>query len=107
MNDAGLLCVAAFLAPREEVRQKAAEVVGRDRFFVVHLNAPIDICRARDQEGLYAAADKGEIANFPGVSANYEEPAQADLVLGTHELDVDECINRIMQLLEERDVVKA
>jgi bifunctional enzyme CysN/CysC len=107
MNDAGLMCVAAFLAPREEVRQKAAEVVGRDHFLVVHLNAPIDVCRDRDQEGLYGAADKGEIANFPGVSAPYEEPTQADLVLGTHELDVDECIDRIMGLLEERGMVKA
>ena len=106
MNDAGLLCVAAFLAPREEVRQKAADVVGRDRFLVVHLNAPVDVCRGRDQEGLYGAADEGEIANFPGVSADYDEPAQADLVLGTHELDVDECIDRIMKLLEERGIVK-
>ena len=107
MNNAGLLCVAAFLAPSEKVRQKAAEVVGRDRFLVVHLNAPVNVCRQRDREGLYGAADKGEIANFPGVSADYEEPTQADLVLGTHELDVDECIDRIMRLLEERGIVSA
>jgi bifunctional enzyme CysN/CysC len=105
MNDAGLVCVAAFLAPREEVRQKAADVIGRDRFLVVHLNAPIDVCRQRDQEGLYGAADAGEIANFPGVSADYEPPAGADLVLGTHELDVDECVDRIMRLLGERKLV--
>ena len=105
INDAGLLCVAAFLAPREEVRQKAADVIGRDRFLVVHLNAPIDVCRQRDQEGLYGAADQGEIANFPGVSADYEVPSNADLVLGTHELDVDECVDRIMKLLRERKIV--
>ena len=60
-------------------------------------------CRRPKSAG---AADKGEIANFPGVSADYEEPTQADLVLGTHELDVDECIDRIMRRLEERGVVK-
>ena len=43
---------------------------------------------------------------FPGVSADYEEPTQADLVLGTHELDVDECVDRIMRLLEDRGMVK-
>ena len=40
LNDAGLICLAAFLAPEEAVRQKAAEVVGRERFLVVHLDAP-------------------------------------------------------------------
>ncbi len=107
INDAGLVCIAAFLAPREEVRQRAAEVVGEERFFVVHLNAPVDVCRSRDQEGHYVAADKGEIANFPGVSADYEEPSAADLVLGTHEIDVDECLERIMNLLDEKGVVKS
>ncbi len=106
LNDAGMLCVASFLAPREEVRQKAAEVVGSDRFLVVHLNAPIDVCRQRDQEGMYGAADEGEIANFPGVSSPYEVPTNPDLVLGTHELDVDECVERIINLLAERGVVK-
>ncbi len=105
INDGGLLCVAAFLAPREEVRQRAADVIGRDRFLVVHLNAPIDVCRQRDQEGLYGAADQGEIANFPGVSADYEAPTTADLVLGTHELDVDQCVDRIIKLLTERKIV--
>ena len=79
MNDAGLICLAAFLAPQEEVRQKAAEVVGRQKFLVVHLDAPVEVCRARDQEGLYAAADSGEIANFPGVSAPYEVAVVARL----------------------------
>ncbi|NOY40410.1 MAG: sulfate adenylyltransferase subunit CysN [Planctomycetes bacterium] len=105
MNDAGMVCIAAFLAPREEVRQKAAEVVGRERFLVVHLNAPIEVCRERDQEGLYGAADEGEIANFPGVSSPYEEPANADLVLATHELDVDNCVEQIMELLAGRGAV--
>lgn len=54
---------------------------------------------------MYGAADAGENANFPGVSADYEEPANADLVLGTHELDVDECVERIMRLLNERKIV--
>ena len=105
MNEAGLICVAAFLAPKEDVRQKAAEVVGKEKFLVVHLNAPVEVCRERDQEGLYGAADEGEIANFPGVSAAYEEPTNADLVLATHELDVDACVERIMELLGERGAV--
>jgi bifunctional enzyme CysN/CysC len=104
LNDAGLICVAAFLAPEEAVRQKAAEVVGRDRFVLVHLDAPLEVCRQRDQEGLYAKAEEGEIANFPGVSAAYEPPATPDLVLNTAELDIDECVKRIIALLGERKI---
>jgi bifunctional enzyme CysN/CysC len=104
LNDAGLIVIGAFLAPQEAVRQKAADVVGRDRFLVVHLDAPIEVCRARDQEGLYAKADAGEIGNFPGVSAPYETPAKPDLVLNTAETPVDECVARIVSLLGERGV---
>jgi bifunctional enzyme CysN/CysC len=104
MNDAGLICLASFIAPEEAVRQKAAEVIGRERFIVVHLEAPIELCRQRDQEGLYEKADEGEIANFPGVSAPYEPPVTPDLVLNTAELNVDECVKRLVKLLDERKI---
>jgi len=104
LNDSGLICLAALLAPEEAVRQKAAEVVGRDRFLVVHLDAPVEVCRKRDQEGLYAKAEAGEIANYPGVSAPYETPSSPDLVLNTAEVDVDECVQRIVQLIEQRKI---
>ncbi len=104
MNDAGLICLAAVLAPEQATREKAADVIGRDRFLVVHLDAPVEVCRARDQEGLYAKADAGEIANFPGVSAPYEAPTKADLVLNTAELPVDECVKQVIALLGERKI---
>jgi bifunctional enzyme CysN/CysC len=104
INQAGLICVCAFAAPSEEVRQRAAEVIGRERFFVVHAAAPLDLCRARDQHGLYAKAAAGEIANFVGVSAPYEPPAHPDLVLPTDQLPVEESVDKIMSLLEQRGV---
>jgi bifunctional enzyme CysN/CysC len=102
MNGAGMLCVCAFVAPSEEIRQKAAAVIGPDRFIVVHLKAPVEVCRRRDQEGLYGAADAGEIANFPGVSFEYEAPVQPDLVLPTDNMPVEECVEQIMRLLSQR-----
>lgn len=104
INDSGLICIGAFVAPQEEVRQKAAQVVGEDRFLVVHLSAPVEVCRERDSEGQYERADSGEIANFPGVSSAYEEPVDAALVLPTHEWPVGQCVDAILQLLEERGV---
>jgi bifunctional enzyme CysN/CysC len=104
-NDAGIVCIAAFVAPDEAVRQKVAESIGRERFLVVHLDCPIDICRQRDTDGHYKLADSGELAMFPGVSAPYEPPAAADLVLKTSELSVRESVERIVQLLESRGMI--
>ena len=104
-NDAGILCIGAFVAPDEEVRQKAAERVGRDRFLVVHLSAPLEVCRKRDTDGHYKLADTGELTNFPGVSAPYEPPAKPDLVLPTHEWPVGKCVDAIVSLLESRGMI--
>ena len=105
INQAGLMCIAAFVAPNEDVRQRAAEVVGKDRFLVIHLDAPIDVCRQRDKEGHYAKADAGEIGNFPGVTAPYDVPQQPDLSLATDQLDVSECVEQIVKLLETRQLL--
>jgi bifunctional enzyme CysN/CysC len=104
-NEAGILCIAAFVAPDEAVRQKAAERVGRERFLVVHLAAPIDVCRQRDTDGHYPLADSGEITNFPGVSAPYETPISPDLVIPTHEWPVSKCVDAVITLLEQRGVI--
>jgi bifunctional enzyme CysN/CysC len=104
-NDAGLIVLAAFVAPEEAVRQKAAATIGRERFLVVHLSAPVEVCRQRDSEGHYALADRGEMPQFPGVSSPYEPPANADLILDTGQLPVDQCVQRVLELLEQRGVL--
>jgi bifunctional enzyme CysN/CysC len=104
-NEAGIVVLAAFVAPDEAVRQKAAERVGGERFLVVHLAAPLDVCRQRDTDGHYALADSGEIANFPGVSAPYEPPTHPDLVLPTHEWSVGKCVDAVVALLEARGIL--
>jgi bifunctional enzyme CysN/CysC len=104
-NDAGILCIGAFVAPEEAVRQKAAERIGKERFLVVHLAAPVEVCRQRDVDGHYKLADQGEMTNFPGVSATYEPPAQPDLVLPTHEWNVSKCVDEIIRVLENRGVI--
>ncbi|MCH7726211.1 MAG: sulfate adenylyltransferase subunit CysN [Planctomycetes bacterium] len=105
INDAGLICIAAFVAPHEEIRQKAREVIGHDRLLIVHLDAPIEVCRQRDQDDSYAKADSGEFADFPGVTANYEPPVSPDLKLQTDKQDVADCVDQIMRLLETRKLI--
>ena len=105
MNDAGLICLCAFVAPEAAFRQKAREVVGKDRFVEIHLSAPVEVCRQRDTEGMYVRADQGELTEFPGVSAPYEAPTHADLVVPTHEWNVEQCVDRIVAMLTERGLV--
>ncbi len=98
MNGAGLICVAALVAPSEEVRRKAAHVIGEEQFLVVHVATPIEVCRQRDA-ATYERADSGEMPNFPGVSAPYEVPAHADLVLAADQLSVPQCVDQLMELI--------
>jgi len=104
-NDAGLICLAAFVAPEAAVRHKAAERIGSERFLVVHLAAPVEVCRERDSRGHYALADAGEITNFPGVSAPYEPPTDPDLSLPTHEWPLARCVDAVVELLEARGML--
>ena len=105
LNDQGLIAIAALVAPSAPVRARARELIGTDRFVEVFLNPPVEVCRARDRAGLYEAADLGEIREFPGVSASYDEPDDADLVLDTARLDVDSCVRAVIGLLEARGFI--
>jgi bifunctional enzyme CysN/CysC len=105
LNDSGLICVAAFVAPHDAVRQKARQVIGADRFVEIYCNAPFDVCKQRDKSGLYAKAERGEIAQFPGVSATFEHPQSPDLTLPTDQLSVEESADRIIQLLKDRGFI--
>ena len=104
MNDAGLICLTSFVAPEADVRRRARATIGEPRFLEVFLHAPLDVLRQRDEDGLYAAAERGE-ANLPGVSAAFDEPAAPDLVLATDALDVETCAERIVGLLRERGYI--
>ena len=105
MNEAGLICLAAFVAPSEEIRQRAAEVIGGERFLVAHLSAPLEVCRQRTADDRYQQAEAGELANFPGVSFPYDVPRAPELVLPTHELDVEACVERILELFASRGIL--
>jgi bifunctional enzyme CysN/CysC len=99
VNDSGQVCIAAFVAPSKWVRQKARDLIGRDRFFHVHLSTPVDVCRQRDITGQYQAADQGQIANFPGVTFDYESPTNADLTIDTSAASIEDAAQEILSQL--------
>ncbi len=99
-NEAGLICVMSLVAPSEEVRQKAAEVIGKQKFLVVHLNAPAELCAKRN------AADRANADQEYSEREllKYEPPVQADLVLDTDKRSPQECVSQIVSLLDQRNV---
>jgi adenylyl-sulfate kinase len=104
-NGTGMISICAFLTPNRADRAMARDIVGKQRFLEVYLDCPIEVCKTRDPEGLYDKAESGEIDLFPGVSAPFEIPATAHLVLPTAELSVEESLDRLMQMLEEFGVL--
>jgi bifunctional enzyme CysN/CysC len=104
-NDVGLITIAAFVSPYREGRQHARQAIGAERFVEVFLDTPLEVCEARDNENLYERARSGEIRNFSGISAPYEKPESPDLALPTHEISVDESVDRIIRALADRGVI--
>ena len=99
----GVVCLAAFISPFEELRDMARREVGE--FLEVYVTAPLDVLVERDTKGLYRKALAGEIQNFTGVNDPFEVPKNPDLVLETDKHTVDECAQAVMDLLAERGYI--
>ncbi len=106
LNDQGLLCIAAFVAPSQSVRERVADVVGRDRFIVVHLTAPLETREQRDTKGFHKAAAAGQLPEFANVLANYEPPENPDLVLDTGNVAIADCVDKIVELIRQKGILK-
>ncbi len=104
-NQAGMLVITAFISPYREDREAARKVIGPERFLEIFVAPPLGVCEERDPKGLYKKARNGEIGEFTGISAPYEEPSEPDLVLPTHELSVDQAVDQIMAVLEGRKII--
>uniref|UniRef100_A0A672LKD7 Uncharacterized protein n=1 Tax=Sinocyclocheilus grahami TaxID=75366 RepID=A0A672LKD7_SINGR len=105
--DAGLVCIASFISPYSRDRlnaRKIHEAAGLP-FFEVFVDAPLDVCEQRDVKGLYKRARAGEIRGFTGIDSEYEKPEAPELVLKTDSCSVNECIQQLLDLLQERDIV--
>lgn len=103
--DAGTIALAAFISPYSADRARVRKLVGAADFIEVYCRCPIEICEERDVKGLYRRARNGEIKEFTGISAPYEEPEHPDLVLDTGTLAFSESVERVIGLLMRRGVI--
>lgn len=101
MNDAGLIVLTSFISPFAQDRQNAREIIG-DAFMEVYVSTPIEECERRDIKGLYQMARKGELDYFTGVTSPYEAPEHPDAVIDTSQHSVEECVDLILQQLQDK-----
>lgn len=97
--DTGIVTLAAFISPTNEARGMAADIIGAADFKEVYVSTPIEVCEQRDVKGLYAKARRGEIKDFTGISAPFEEPVAPALTLDTSVLTLEESVNRVVNLI--------
>ena len=96
--DTGIITIAAFISPSNDIREMAANIIGKDDFLEVYVSTPIEECERRGVKGLYAKARRGEIKNFTGISAPFEAPAHPALTLDTSALSLEESVNKLLEL---------
>lgn len=101
-TDAGIIVLSAFISPFASDRQMVRSMFPAGEFMEIFMDTPISVCERRDPKGLYQRARSGALRNFTGVNSPYEVPTQADLVLDTSILSVNECVAELLNLLCKR-----
>jgi adenylylsulfate kinase len=97
--------VASFISPYREARDKVRSIT--TNFIEVYVNAPLDVCAARDVKGLYAKAFAGQIQGFTGVNDPYEAPENPEIVLHTDQETLEESVGKIISYLEQHELIPA
>ncbi len=96
MMDAGITVISSLISPIENERERARELLGENRFFLVYINCPIEVCEKRDPKNLYKKFREGKIQNFTGIDSPYEIPQKPNLIINT---DVESPSDSIKKLL--------
>lgn len=106
MMDAGVITLTAFISPYRADREQARGLVAAGDFIEVYCRCSIEVCEQRDLKGLYQRARAGEIKEFTGISAPYEAPEQAEIVVDTGRETVDGCVERVIGRLAALGIVQ-
>jgi len=103
--DAGIITLSAFISPFRADRQRARDLVDEGDFLEIHCHCPLAVCESRDPKGLYKKARAGLIKGYTGISSPYEEPENPELKIDTSTMSIDECVDAVIRLLEERGII--
>jgi adenylylsulfate kinase len=100
--DAGLVVLTAFISPYKKDRAAARGLVGSDEFAEIYVKCPLEICEQRDVKGLYEKARQGGVKQFTGIDDPYEEPENPEITLETDKVNLEQCVEQILNFLETR-----
>ncbi len=95
----GVITINCFVSPMKELRKMAKEIIGKEDFIEVYVNAPLEVCEDRDVKGLYKKARKGEIKDFTGIQTPFEAPEKPDAEVKTDELDIEQSVNKVLDFI--------
>ena len=95
----GIITINCFVSPTESIRKQAKEIIGETDFVEVFVDTPLAVCEARDTKGLYAKARKGEIKDFTGISAPFEEPKNAAINVKTESKTIEESTQEVLEFI--------
>ena len=104
--EAGLVVICCFISPTRRIRQMARTIIGANDYCEVFVNAPFEVCEARDPKGLYVKARRGEISDFTGIDSPYEAPEHPDLEIRTDQCNVTEAVNQVLDFFLPKIVFK-
>ena len=105
-TDVGIITITAFISPYREDRDAVRRLLSDGEFIEVYVKCPLDVCEERDTKGLYKKARAGEVKDFTGISAPYEEPLNPELTIDSSKLTVEESTRAVLNYLEEKGYVK-
>ena len=105
--DAGFVTMTAFISPYRKDRNRNRELLQKGEFSEVFVKVSLDVAEERDPKGLYKKARAGEIKEFTGISAPYEEPLNPELILDTDKLDLTQCQDAVIRYLVENGIISA
>jgi len=95
----GIICINSFISPTREIRHMAMEIIGKENFIEVFINAPLEVCESRDVKGLYQKAREGKIKNFTGIDSPFEEPIKPDIELKTNKLSIEKSTQKALKFI--------
>lgn len=99
--------MTAFISPFKADRENVRRLLGNEDFIEIYCKCPVEVCEQRDVKGNYKRAKAKEIEEFTGISSPYEEPEMPDLTLDTAKMNLDICVQQVIDLLIIRRVIKS
>ncbi len=103
--DAGIIAMTAFISPYRDDRNQARALLPEKRFIEIYVKVSLEIAEERDPKGLYKKARAGEIKEFTGISAPYEEPVNPELIIDTGVTDLEKSARIIVEYLKQNSII--